>query len=132
MQSVLAMHPGRGQHVCQPHPAPFGGRDRPMGPRVLARDRVHRQQFGATVARERQRRDHAMLLEAGGQLVVGQGERGCRETGWPAMLSAAVAGTCKTPCAAYGVVCGWLLASAIAMTVLRSRRAFGHAQVSRL
>ena len=50
VQALGGMHPGGVEDVGQPGAAPFGGRDRPVGPRVLARYRVHLQQFSAPVA----------------------------------------------------------------------------------
>jgi hypothetical protein len=69
------MHARRGQHVDQSHAAPLRGRDRPVLPRVLARDRAHPQQLRSPVARTSKGGHHAVLLEIGRQLVIGQHQR---------------------------------------------------------
>ena len=63
------------EDVAQPGSAPFGGRDRAVRPRVLARYRVHVEQFSAPVAGADQGRHHRVGGELAGQLVVGDIER---------------------------------------------------------
>src|SRR3954454_13617310 len=68
------VHTGGLENICQPRSMPFGGRDRPVSPRVLSRYRADVQQFGAPVAGTCQRRNNRNRREPRDQLVVGKRE----------------------------------------------------------